>query len=321
VRTGREEISITVRIVDIGTGSSRVCEGDHGRTMTTLSDMPAGRATEKPREIPPSMVERMTLILDAFERRSSRLNLEEVARRTRLPRSTAHRILDQLVRLDWLEHSSLGYGLGRRALGLGGQGDGHNELRQVANSYLHELHLRTGMVVHLSVLDGAEEVFLDKIGGRFASRLASRVGGRGQAAFTSGGRAMLAGCSPESVDELVGPQLEAGLVSGGWTLGELHQELNRIRQRHGLSIDRTGDRSLGFASVAAAVTGPEGVSGAICLCPESPKVPLERFAPLLLAVARRISQDLRTEDAAPAPQQTAAELLRKGPEARRAAGR
>src|SRR5699024_12394223 len=107
------------------------------------------------------------------------------------PRSCAPRAHAQLSRRDGLSRRSLGYGAGRRALRLGGQGDGHNELRQVANSYLHESHLRTGMVVHLSVLDGAEEVFLDKIGGRFASRLASRVGGRGQAAFTSGGRAML----------------------------------------------------------------------------------------------------------------------------------
>ncbi|MEO9221767.1 MAG: helix-turn-helix domain-containing protein, partial [Mycobacteriaceae bacterium] len=46
------------------------------------------------RELPPSMVERMTLILDSFDRRSARLNLEDVASRTQLPRSTAHRILE-----------------------------------------------------------------------------------------------------------------------------------------------------------------------------------------------------------------------------------
>ncbi len=74
-------------------------------------------ATSAPRrDVPPSMVERMTLILDAFEGRSSRLTLEEVACRTRLPRSTVHRILDQLVKLNWVDHASFGYCLGRRAL-------------------------------------------------------------------------------------------------------------------------------------------------------------------------------------------------------------
>ena len=82
--------------------------------------MAAPSATPKTarRETPPSMVERMTLILDAFPGRTSTLSLEDVARRTRLPRSTAHRILDQLVRARWLEHTEFGYRLGPRALGL-----------------------------------------------------------------------------------------------------------------------------------------------------------------------------------------------------------
>ena len=38
---------------------------------------------------PPSMVERMTLIMDCFEGSNSRLLLEEITRRTGLPRSTS----------------------------------------------------------------------------------------------------------------------------------------------------------------------------------------------------------------------------------------
>ena len=64
----------------------------------------AQAADEQPRTLPPSMVERMTLILEAFDSPTRRLTLEQVSQRTTLPRSTAHRILDQLVRLDWLEH-------------------------------------------------------------------------------------------------------------------------------------------------------------------------------------------------------------------------
>lgn len=75
--------------------------------------------------LPPSMAERFTLVLDEFAGPSARLTLEDVARRTHLPRSTAHRILDQLVRLGWLEHTAVGYSLGWRALGLGGRDHGH----------------------------------------------------------------------------------------------------------------------------------------------------------------------------------------------------
>ncbi|NKS77359.1 hypothetical protein GS539_15170, partial [Rhodococcus hoagii] len=62
--------------------------------------------------------------------------------------------------------------------------------------------MQTGMVVHLAVLDGAESVYLDKIGGRFASTLPSRVGGRGPAYSTAGGKSMLAWLDPERVDSL-----------------------------------------------------------------------------------------------------------------------
>lgn len=138
---------------------------DMNDTLSTVQI--AGGQPKK--DLPPSMVERMTLILDAFDGRAARLTLEEVACRTQLPRSTVHRILDQLVKLDWVDHASFGYCLGRRALGLGGGDGGHSQIREAAAPLLHELHLQTGMVVHLSVLDGRESVYLDKVGGRFAA--------------------------------------------------------------------------------------------------------------------------------------------------------
>lgn len=70
---------------------------DMNDTLSTVQT--AGGQPKK--DLPPSMVERMTLILDAFDGRAARLTLEEVACRTQLPRSTVHRILDQLVKLDW----------------------------------------------------------------------------------------------------------------------------------------------------------------------------------------------------------------------------
>jgi len=85
---------------------------------------------------PPSMVERMTLIMDCFEGSNTRLLLEEISRRTGLPRSTAHRILDQLVRLQWVEHTRAGYLLGRRVRTWGARESGHADLRAAAAPWL-----------------------------------------------------------------------------------------------------------------------------------------------------------------------------------------
>lgn len=261
-------------------------------TGSTSPSAPSGTRRREPRnggdQLPASMVERVTLILDSFEGRSARLTLEQVASRTRLPRSTAHRILDQLVRLRWLEHTSAGYALGQRALGLGGHDGSRGEVREVVAPMLHELHVRTGMVVHLAVLEDGDVVFLDKLGGRFATSLPSRVGGRAPASVTAIGKAMLAWCDPENVDALVRsrPTGQAPVDSAA-----LHQELVRIRQRHGLAFEH-GEAMPGVSAVAAAIRGADGPVAAVSLCGQERSAQPERVAPLVAEVVRESSRVL-----------------------------
>ncbi|MFS0694440.1 IclR family transcriptional regulator [Streptomyces nitrosporeus] len=236
------------------------------------------------------MVERMTLIMDVFEGRTARLSLEEVARSTHLPRSTAHRILDQLVRLRWLEHTGLGYALGRRALGLGGGDGAHSRIREAAAARLHHLQMKTGLVVHLAVLDGAEVYYLDKAGGRFATTVPSRVGGRAPAHSTALGKAMLAWLEPEDVEARAAGSISRLTQRTISDIGTLHQELNRIRRRHGLAFER-GECFPGIACVATAVRGPEGPVAAISLVGDAWS-PLEKVAPLVVDAARQVSLEL-----------------------------
>ena len=240
-------------------------------------------------QLPPSMVERMTLILDAFPQRTSRLTLEEVARATHLPRSTAHRILDQLVRLQWLDHTSFGYSLGRRALQLGG-GDDAGELRSAASPFLHDLMLRTGLTVHLAVLDGGQVCYLDKLGGRFATSVPSRVGGHAPAHSTALGKAMLAWLDPEDIEERVGAAMSRRTGSTIIDLNALHQEMHRIRTRRGLAFEQ-GECFENIGCAAAAIQAPEGPIAAISLVGDA-GTQLQRVGPLVLDAARQISLSL-----------------------------
>ncbi len=279
--------------------------------MTVLDSVSVDPAKSTKKDLPPSMVERMTLILDAFDGPSTRLTLEQVASHTRLPRSTVHRILDQLVRLNWVEHSSTGYSLGRRAVGLGGADRGHSQLRAASAPYLHELHMQTGMVVHLAVLDGGESVYLDKIGGRFAAALPSRVGGRAPAYTTAGGKAMLALMEPEDVDALYPDLLSRRTERTIDDLSALHQELNRIRQGRGVAFER-GESVRDVACVGTAIRSYDGPVGAISLCGDARTVQLERVAPLVVRAAREVSKTMypdvdtsrRGRRPVPAPQKT-----------------
>lgn len=250
------------------------------------------------RDLPPSMVERMTLIIDAFDGPASRLTLEDVAGRTQLPRSTVHRILDQLVRLNWVDHDSLGYSLGRRAIGLGGGDGGRAQIREAAAPLLHDLHMQTGMVVHLSVLDGSESIYLDKIGGRIAAGLPSRVGGRAPAYATAGGRAMLAWIDPETIDAMYPHRLNRSTGRTVTDLPTLHQELNRIRQASGLAFEH-GESMLDVSWVGVAVRSTEGPVAAVSLCGDSRTSQLKRVAPLVVRAAREVSRILYPDAESP----------------------
>ncbi|MFQ6396209.1 IclR family transcriptional regulator [Nocardia sp. KC 131] len=236
------------------------------------------------------MVERMTLIMDAFAGPQTRLTLEEVTGRTNLPRSTTHRILEQLVRLRWLDHGDSGYGLGPRALGLGGREVGHGALRAAAFPLLHALSVRTEMVVHLAVLDRTDVYYLDKFGGRATVEVPSRVGGRAPAHCTAVGKAMLAWLPAEGLDTLYRGVLDRRTPRSIGDLGVLHHELSRIRTRNGLAFER-GECYPHIACVGAAVRGPDGPIGAVSIVGDA-QAPLERLAPLAANAAHAISEKL-----------------------------
>ena len=197
----------------------------------------------------PGVADRMTQILDVFLLGDERLLLDDVSRATGLPRSTTFRMLSQLVRLGWLEHTGQGYRLGIRARRL--RGSDTDELRCVAAPILNELHLRTGGVAHLSVLEGPVVRYLDKIGGAASPGVPSRVGARLAPDRTVSGRCLLALLSPEEVDDLLAmADLQERTPQ---QVSRLHLELDGIRARHGLAI-RTAERcTLGITAIAAPV--------------------------------------------------------------------
>ncbi|MET7481608.1 IclR family transcriptional regulator [Streptomyces sp. NPDC005538] len=233
------------------------------------------------------MMERVTLIMDLFEHPQTRVMLEEVSRRTRLPRSTAHRIIEQLVRLQWLHHAETGYTLGSRALGLGGREIGHGALRAAAAPQLLELAVHTRMVVHLAVLDGAEIYYLDKIGGRAAVTVPSQVGGREAAHCTSLGKAMLAWLSPEEVEARCAAAMRRRTVHSIERVDVLHRELGAVRRRKGLAFDE-GECFADIACLGLAIRGHEGPAGAISVVGDA-RATVERAAPLVINAVRAVS--------------------------------
>jgi DNA-binding IclR family transcriptional regulator len=144
-----------------------------------------------------TVVGRLEAILAAFDGCDRALSLSEISHRVGLPKSSVHRLANQLCTVGWLERNSGGYRVGLKLLELGSVALQRTGLREAAYKHLHSLAQRTGLVVHLGILDQGEVVYLDRVTTtRFS--LPSRVGGRQPAYCTALGKVMLAFEKPAS---------------------------------------------------------------------------------------------------------------------------
>lgn len=208
---------------------------------------------------PSAVIDRVSLVLDAFDG-PGRLTLAQIVRRTGLPRSSAHRMLERLVQLRWLRRNGRDYELGMRLVELGSLAVHQDRLHRAAIPMLHELHRATGLVVHLAVLDGSDVVYLEKIGDRMVAAIPTRVGGRQPAHCTAVGKALLAySDSPADVDGL-NRKTKYSIGSPA----QLSEELAKVRAR-GVAFDRE-ESVPGFGCVAAPIGGPNDVVAAVSVC-------------------------------------------------------
>ncbi|BBY05841.1 IclR family transcriptional regulator [Mycobacterium noviomagense] len=218
---------------------------------------------------PSAVIDRVSLVLDAFDG-PGRLTLAQIVRRTGLPRSSAHRMLERLVQLRWLRRSGRDYELGMRLVELGSLAVHQDRLHRAASPLLHDLHRATGMVAHLAVLDGADVVYLEKVGDQMVAAIPSRVGGRQPAHCTAVGKAILAYSDGADAIDFAGRKTRYSISS----LAQLTAELAKVRAR-GIAFDR--EESLpGFGCVAAPIGDPGEAIAAVSICGPMSRIMFDR---------------------------------------------
>lgn len=270
-------------VVDFGDRESR-----HDGSAARYSEaVPQADSASGP---PSSMVARVALIVNAFDRAGTVLRLDEVADRTGLPRSSTHRILNQLHGAGLLQHSPDGYSLAASALPAAGAID-HSQLRSIASPVLERLHADTALIVHLGVLAAADVVYLDKVAGGSGAAVPTRVGGRTPAHASALGKTMLARLRAEDIDKTLDKQLRKCTPATIADLPTLHQELARIRSRRGIAYDDQ-ELAVGLSSVAASITMSGNEIAGLSLTGAVPAQHLARVAPFLSRSANSISERL-----------------------------
>ena len=226
-----------------------------------------GESGENDRPLPEhTVLGRSAAIMEAFNGAAPVLSLADLNKRTRLPKSTLHRLLDQLCQVGWLERDHGGYRVGLRMFEFGTLAVDGNRLHEAAFPHLQALASRTGLAAQLAILDHAEVVYLERIVVG-PIRLPTRRGGRKPAYCTALGKAMAA-YDDDALQTVMASPMPRKTTQTITEPAALRTELRRVREA-GVAYDR-GEayeelvcvaapiRSSGHAIAAVSVTGLAG---------------------------------------------------------------
>ncbi|MFG1706659.1 IclR family transcriptional regulator [Nonomuraea sp. M3C6] len=197
-----------------------------------------------------SVTSKVLSILGAFDAAHPQLTLTDLARRSGLPLSTAHRLVGELEEWQALSRAPDGrLRVGLRLWELGQLAPGR--LRELAHPWLQELFVTTGENVHLAVRDGLEVLYVDKVNSRRAVPIVSRTGGRLPMHPTGVGKALLAYEPDWFVKSYLARKLERPTGHTITEPGRLARELAAVRaQGYALTYE---EMTLGTCSAAAPI--------------------------------------------------------------------
>lgn len=195
-------------------------------------------------------------VLDTFTAERPEQSLSEIARRAGLPLSTGHRLVALLLAWGGLERTGpQGYRVGLHLWELGSLAPRGLGLREVAMPFLEDLYEATHQHVQLAVLDGLEALCVEKISGRGAVRIRTRVGGRLPLHASGVGQVLLAYAGPDLLDRLLEGELAAFTPRTVTDPGRVRAALATVRAT-GIA-ENVEEFSAGARSVAAPVRGVE----------------------------------------------------------------
>lgn len=236
------------------------------------------------------MTSKVLALLGAFDATHRELTLTELARRAGLTVSTAYRRACELT--DWgaLERTDDGrYRVGLRLWEVGSLAPRGLGLREVALPFLEDLFVVSRENVQLAVRDGIEVVFVERIAGRSAIPVLTRVGGRFPLHATGVGLILLASAPPPVLDAVLAAGLPGFTPATVTDPATLRRVLADVR-RDGFVVS-SGAVTQDAVSVAAPITDPGGaVVAAVSVVVALDDARPQALVPLVRSAGRGISR-------------------------------
>lgn len=204
-----------------------------------------------------SSVDKALAVLEAFDGLGSILGVTEIAKRAKLPKSTAHRMLTVLASRGYVERHGNRYAVGVRLFELGNLVS-HCQMRGLRSNalpFMLDLVRATEVTAMLGVLSGEDVLVLETLPGRTGANVSVAAGKRLPLRYSALGRAILA-FSPvdrtcESDDRRAPTSADAQEL-GKYGLAD--RGLTKVRET-GLAYDGS-QLSSGVISIAAPILEP-----------------------------------------------------------------
>ncbi len=125
------------------------------------------------------VIDRVFDIIELLAEEEQGLGITEIGRRLDLNKTTAHRIVNGILKRGYIEKTQQGhYRLGLKFVAVSSNRLNSIELSTEARPYLMQLTNKLGQSSHLAILDGSEAVYIDKIEVTRNLRLYSQIGKR-----------------------------------------------------------------------------------------------------------------------------------------------
>jgi len=235
-------------------------------------------------------------LLQLFSESARGLTAKQVAVSSRLPVSTVHRFLANLVSTGFLNCSGDGvYHLGIACFSIGQAALGQLDIRRLSLPYLQELNQQTRETIHLTVRHGLSAVYVEKLDSPEPLRIHSRIGAAVPLYCTAVGKVMLA-YMPDEEREKILPQLGLKRLTPNTVRDrqELEGELYRVR-KNGYACDLE-EHELHIRCIAAPIWDHAGgVHASLSITAPMVRMSVTRLrqlAPTIQAAGLQISREL-----------------------------
>jgi len=138
------------------------------------------------------VIDRAARLLDAIAGNAGKSSLKVLAAETGLHPSTAFRILAALGEIGFVERDAAGhYLLGHKLRSLGGKVARGADLRTEARELMERLRDRIGETVNLTVREGDEVIYIERVSPQRMMRVEQVIGSRAPLHVTAVGKLML----------------------------------------------------------------------------------------------------------------------------------